>query len=391
MRSSARLFACAAALLVLAGCENDSSFVGGGGYVPDQPRDLEARYEWVMEGWSGSRAVGHPSAVLTWLPPRTWNEEAFRVYGKRAGDSRFFLLATVTSCSAELCAYRDLNVSGGTTYEYYVAAVDETSGNETTSEFRRVVRVPSFSRPATPAVDSAVSLDGAAYVRWAPSPQPASIWKYQVWLTRVDGAASLYQAGESDGEGYLDERAQNGHVYGYRVAAVDTLGHVSDMSAEVQALPRPDVTGELVYAFQDVPAESGFRFQAREQDDPVVAGTATSAHWRLEAGAGGWTIVPLNGTRVLQYPGRTTALSCGPGADAGCRAVTRAPAAGYSTTPVAVQPEYSYVFAVTGSDDRPHYGVIRAELLGSDQQGRRLMVFDWAYQTLPDEARLNRR
>jgi hypothetical protein len=113
--------------------------------------------------------------------------------------------------------------------------------------------------------------------------------------------------------------------------------------------------------------------------------------WRLEEDATGWHIVPLNGTAVLEYPGgRTTALACGPGSDANCRAATRAPAAGYQTTPILVNPEFSYVFRVAGSDGQTHYGVIRVQLLGSDASNRQLMIFDWAYQLVAGDVRLNR-
>ena len=68
-----------------------------------------------------------------------------------------------------------------------------------------------------------------------------------------------------------------------------------------------------------------------------------------------------------------------------------APAAGYSTAPIPVNPEFSYVFRVTGSDGQVHFGVIRATLLGSDQDANDLMVFDWAYQLRANEPRLERR
>lgn len=176
--------------------------------------------------------------------------------------------------------------------------------------------------------------------------------------------------------------------YGYRVAAVDTLGHVGTLSAEMFGVPRPDVTAELVYAFGDNATESGFRFEHDEGVNPIVAGGSASADWRLEADAGGWRIVPLNGASVQEYPGRTTALTCGPGADASCRAATRAPTAGYQTTPISISPEFSYVFRVPEADGI-HYGVVRVTMLGSDQQGRSLAIFDWAYQLRAGDVRLN--
>jgi hypothetical protein len=385
------LFSALAAAALLAACSRDNTFVGGGP-APGAPTDLTAQPRWILEGFTGAgQPSGYAAVDLAWNPPASWSNEVFRVYGRQAGGSGFFLIATVTSCTTSGCVYRDRNVTAGQTYEYYVATANENSNQETATEFRETVHVPSASTPATPLADSAVALDAAAYLRWHDGGAGASLWKYVVYLTRVDGTSYLYGLGETDGPAFLDSRAENGHVYGYRIAAVDTMEHVSALSAEITVAPRPDVSGELVYSFQSNAAQSGFRFQTSEATDPILAGTAPTAQWRLEQDAGGWRIVPLNGTAVLEYPGgRTTALVCGPGSDANCRAATRAPVAGYQTTPIAVNPEFSYVFRVTGSDGQPHYGVIRAQLLGSDGSGRQLMIFDWAYQLLPNDVRLNR-
>jgi hypothetical protein len=35
---------------------------------------------------------------------------------------------------------------------------------------------------------------------------------------------------------------------------------------------------------------------------------------------------------------------------------------------------------VIGNDGEIHYGVIRPDLLGYDQDDKALMIFDWAYQ-----------
>jgi hypothetical protein len=382
-----------AAAALLAGCDRDHTFVDhGGGIAPGAPTDLTVQARWILEGFTAAgQPSGYAAVDLAWLPPGSWSNEVFRVYGRRGSSSSFVLMATVTSCGSTGCVYRDRNVSAGETYEYYVTAVNESSDLETATAFRESVRVPSASTPATPLADSAVALDNAAYLRWRDGGAGGSLWKYVVYLTRIDGTTYLYGLGETDGGAFLDTRATNAHVYGYRVAAVDTAEHVSALSAEVTVAPRPDASGELIYSFQTNPALSGFRFQTSETTDPVLSGSSGSAHWRMEHDGTGWHIVPLNGSAVLEYPGgRTTALVCGPGADASCRAATRAPAAGYQTTPIAVNSEYSYVFRVTGNDGQTHYGVIRVQLLGSDGSGHDLMIFDWAYQALPGDVRLNR-
>jgi hypothetical protein len=376
----------AAGLLLLAACESGGNVVIVDPATPGQPRNLEAAYTWVLETFQNGQPVGHPAVDLTWLPPAQWNRETFRVYGRRAGASGWSLIATVTSCTTAGCVYRDRNVAHGQDYEFYVAAYSETSGRETSTEFREFVRVPAAARPSAPTGMQAVGLDGAAYLRWN-APQGDHVSRYLVYLTRLDGQAHLYGVGRTDGPGFLDERAANGAEYGYRVAVVDTLGHVSDLGPEVSAVPRPDFTAELIYAHADVPGQSGFRFQPDEAMDPILSGTSTGAHWRLESGAGGYRIVPLNGTQVTEY-GHTTALVCGPGADAGCVSARVAPAGGYTASPLAAKPEFSYVFRVPGPDG-PRFGVVRVTMLGQDQHGRDLMIFDWAFQTRVNEPRLN--
>jgi len=387
-----RLFPALAAAALLAACNNDTVIVGGGGRRPDAPTDLTAQARWVLEGFTNAgQPSGYAAVDLAWNPPASWTDEVFRVYGRRTGDSGFFLIATVTSCTSAGCVYRDRNVSAGTTYEYYVATTNESADLETATAFRETVSVPAGGTPATPLADSAVALDNAAYLRWRDGGVGNALWKYAVYLTRIDNTAYLYGTGETDGQGFVDTRAVNGHVYGYRVAAIDTMEHVSALSAEMRVVPRPDAAAELIYSFQSNAVQSGFRFQTSEATDPLLPGSSTSAQWRLEQDASGWHIVPLNGTGVVEYPGgRTTALACGAGSDASCRAATRAPAAGYQTTPIAINPEYSYVFRVTGSDGQTHYGVIRATLLGSDGSGHQLMIFDWAYQLIAGDVRLNK-
>lgn len=391
MRTYFRTVLAAALMAAAAACDSETIIVDPGGDPPGRPRDVAVEFRHHFEGFLSGQPVGHPTVVVSWLPPTSWNGEVFRVYARAVGSSSFTLIATVTSCTSDGCTYVDRDVSSGATYEYYVATVDERTGQESASEFREQITVPGAFTPAAPRPDTAVALDNAAYVRWSDPTNGEAVGHYEVYLTRIDNATYLYPAGRSDGLGYVDLRAENGHVYGYRIAAVDTLGRVSALSPEVTAVPRPDYSGELVFAFADSAAAASFRFQNDEATNPIVAGGSAQAHWRLETGPAGWQIVPLNGTQVTEYPGRTTALVCGPASDASCRAATVAPVAGYQSTPIAVTPEFSYVFRVIGSDGQPHYGVIRATLLGSDQAGKDLMVFDWAYQIRANEPRLDRR
>ncbi|MGB1780144.1 MAG: hypothetical protein ACPHQP_11365, partial [Longimicrobiales bacterium] len=85
---------------------------------------------------------------------------------------------------------------------------------------------------------------------------------------------------------------------------------------------------------------------------------------------------------------QTTALKCGVAADADCVDLASAPMSGYGTQDVQVSTQESYVLRVIGDDQQIHYGVIRIDLLGFDQNNDALMIFDWAYQLQPGNPNL---
>lgn len=377
------------ALVLASGCD-----AAGGLFDPDDdrlaPADVAAEYRWVEEGWDSrerNNPIGHPSVSVTWTLPIDWDGEVFRVYSRSAGSGGYRLSATVTSCAESFCRYSDLNIAPGERYDYYVAAADERSDREYPSPAVRDVLVPEFIAPQIPAQLSARALDDAVWIRWSAT----GAERYRVFLKREGTATVFLEVGETDGTSFLDTRARNGQRYGYQIAAVDTLGHVSAQSALVTATPRPDYHADLIYAMADSAAASGFRFVASGGEDPIVAGTATTAQWRLESAGTALRIVPLGQTRVT--PGQfTTALTCGPGSDADCEAVDSAPdAARFGTAPVTVEAANTYVFQVAASDGSSHYGKVRVQGRTTDSKGRAVAIFDWAYQLLPNEPSLYRR
>lgn len=351
------------AALAMAGCE-DSILVPLEG--PAAPRNLDAYY------YAGV-------VYVSWELAPDWDQESFRVYSKRIKDPDYFLIAEVSSCAAGTCIYEDRNVLAGQTYEYYVAAVDPDSGAETSSEYTVEVAVPQPVPPPVPTGISVVALDGANYLRWSANARSASDFSfYRVYLEEKKGEE--YLLGETDSEGFLDLLAENGKTYRYFVASVDDQGHESAASLVASGTPRPDYHGEWIYDFTDDPAASGFRFQTDEGANPLVSGSSASRHFRLEVDDAGWWLVPGPQAEVYPVGYETTALKCGVAADSGCADVDRAPTSGYVTRDVDLVPQTSYVLRVRGDDGQIHYGVIRVVLLGFDQKGKALMIFDWAYQ-----------
>jgi hypothetical protein len=326
-----------------------------------------------LDGWYYNGAV-----TLAWELDAGWDGESFRVYGKRRSDADFFLIAEVTSCSGGRCTYLDRNIVANVTYEYYVAAFDSRTGTETASEHAVEVFVPAPVPPPVPGGPDAIALDDAIYLTWDDRSREAADFSfYRVYLEGGDGSVILL--GETDSEGFLDLLVENGNTYGYFVTAVDDLGHESDGSALAEATPRPDFHGEFLYAFEDVPAQSGFRFQESELLDPIVSGTSGERHFRLEVDDDGWWLVPGPGVEIHQQAYFTTALRCGPAADAGCTDLRQAPASDYAPWDMTLIPEHSYVLRVPAEGGGWRYGVIRVTHVGWAQDGA-IAIFDWAFQ-----------
>ena len=373
------------AALLLTGCDSIID--------PDdalEPRDVEASYAWVEEGWTNdsSTPVGQPSVVLTWALPTAWNGEVFRVYSRAAGQGGWVLAATVTSCGGSDCRYTDLNVVSGQTYEYFVAAVDEQADDEVSSG-AVLAQVPLYAAPAAPQGVSAVALDGGVWVRWTRA-TTGGVERYRVFLRQEGGSPVFVEVGGSDGSSYLDTRVTNGQRYGYRVSAVDTLGHTGTQSAVALATPRPDFQAEVIYPTADSLAASGFHFVAApETQDPIVSGSSAAAQWRLVRSGAALLIEPLGTTRVTAGE-FTSALTCGPGSDTTCESVDSAPAASaFHSTAVPAEAGNTYVFRVAGANGQTHYGKIRVQGRTTNQAGQAALVFDWSYQLVANDPSLS--
>lgn len=357
----------------LSACEDTTEVPGG----PAAPRALEARYY--------NRAV-----YVTWELAPEWNGESFRVYSKRTSDAEYFLIAQVTNCRASSCAYTDVNVVANTRYQYYVAAVDDRFDVETPSDYAVEVLVPEPTPPPVPTGLEVIALDGALYARWSASSRSAADFSHYRFYqqTTQSGQAVIFFVGETDSEGFLDLRAENGFTYRYFVSAVDTLGHESAGSQVGEGTPRPDYQGEWIHAHEDNPDRSGFRFRASDSETAVLSGFSPQRHFRLEVDAAGWWLAPGPGTAIHSQGFITSALTCGVASDPDCSALTRAPSSGYVTGRVGLDAQTTYALRVIGEDGRTHYAAIRVVLLGLDQNGNALMIFDWAYQLQADNLAL---
>ena len=361
----------------LGACGNDDTIllpVDG----PAPPVAVDVRYY--------NRAV-----TVYWELSSGWNGETFRVFGKRVRDASFLFIADVTSCSGGNCEYTDTNIVSDVSYDYFVSALDSDTGAETDSDLTVRVSVPSFSPPPVPTDLEVVALDDTNYIRWNDGARAASDFSaYRIYLLSDQGATQTL-LGHSDSPGFIDALAENGVTSSYAVSSVDLYGHESETSDSAEGTPRPDFTGELVYSFMDEPDLSGFRFSESDQLDPIVPGASLTRHFRLERDASGWWLVPGPSADVFPEGVFTTELKCGVAADAECQDWTTAPSSGYSSAEIAIEPEFTYMWREVDGDGVACYGALRVTLLGTDQFGAELMIFDWAYQLQGENPQLVRR
>ena len=356
----------AMALITLSACRDDVVVVGG---VPAAPRALAVSY------YAGA-------VTVSWELAPEWDGEAFRIYSRRVTDSNWFFIAEVTSCIGGFCSYQDLNVAQNQTYEYYVAAVG--SGSETATAVLSVY-VPTVTPPPVPDAPYVIAMDGANYVTWGTASRGVSDFSY--YTVYLDDGGSSYLLGETDSEGFLDRLAANGTTYSYFVTAVDSDGHESVGSPLASGTPRPDYHGEWIYAYEDVPTQSGFFFQSDELTPAVVDGSGGAWDFRIESDGAQWFLRTGTGVAVHNNGGFVTkALKCGLGADFDCTDVSVAPTTGYATGLFEMIPQTTYVIRVNDSDG-VHYGAVRVQFLGFDQSDA-IMIFDWAYQLQPGNVNL---
>ena len=351
-------------ILGLVACNDDGPLYYTDDY-PAAPVNLGA--------WYYNQAV-----YITWELGPGWDDDSFRIYGKRVSDSYYFLIAEVTNCSGGLCSYTDVNIVSNITYEYYVAAVSP-GGQETASEWAVEVFVPVPDPPPDPGGLEVVALDNANFIRWSNNARNAADFSfYRVY--QAGGGGDDFILGETDSEGFLDLLAVNGDSYDYFVTSVDDQGHESSGSQLATGTPRPDFHGEWIYAYEDVPTQAGFRFALDGMTYPILDGDSPNRHFRVEVDENGWWLVPGPGTEVYDGLFETTALKCGVGSDPECVALDQAPLSGYTTLDMPLYPQTTYALRVVGDDGLIHYGAVRVTLLGFDQDNAAIMIFDWAYQ-----------
>jgi fibronectin type 3 domain-containing protein len=160
---------------------------------------------------------------LSWSP--VGGATSYNVYRGTTSGAETLYRSGVTATT-----YTDTSVTGGTTYDYEVTAVNAGGESPRSAE---VSATPQVAPPAAPTGLSATASDGRVALAWSAA---AGATSYNVYRSTTSGAEALWQSGVA-ATTYTDTGVTNGTTYHYMVSAVNAGGE-SPRSAEVSARPQ---------------------------------------------------------------------------------------------------------------------------------------------------------
>src|SRR2546423_4393877 len=339
-RSSSYILA--VALLFGIACQNHTTNISGS--LPP-PQNLGYQLD----------ASGDPNTpagiLLVWDDVLSSDLASYRVYSRGSTTGRFLLRGETSS--------NTFHDNGVPHLQYAVTAVDLGGGE---SDLSNVIRVCERLRLAAPDTLGSISLNRAIHLGWADNAaqDPAFKW-YCVYSASYDldadscGTWSL--EGETVSNEFLATLLPNGAPRCFGVSAISTQGYESLWSPLRQDTPRPDARNVLVYAFEQQPTQSGFRFWSdvnlNGQGDPgelglVQDGNRTDIDFRVHLQASDstlWLVPEFAGDSMQLYGTQ-------PVAD--LTAIDLAPAAGYTPHMVEAVARCGYLFHRHENGSRHH-------------------------------------
>lgn len=228
------------------------------------------------------------------------------------------------------------------------------------------VYVVDTTPPAIPAAIRTVSLDNAIQIEWAPN-RESDLAGYRVWVSdQYNGHYSLI--GTTKNTVFTDYDAINGVTYYYGVTAYDLEGNESEMSHDVAYdTPRPEGYNVQLYDYNTFPSTSGYDFSTYSiglynDDFTDVFFEKFGSSYYLNV----WDDTDI------QDMGYTSNLDD----------ISVAPEAGWSPSRY-VEAIVGHTYVIWTWDD--HYAKVRVKNITSTS-----VVFDWAYQTAPQNPELKR-
>jgi len=236
-----------------------------------------------------------------------------------------------------------------------------------------VVSPRDSTAPAAPRGLYSVTGDGEVFLHWQANTE-SDVVGYRVYQSPcASGSSCPYDLiGATTGTSFAVPGLANGVTRYFAVAAYDRSGNESDLSYnDIYDTPRPEGFGRALTNSTDAPATAGYDFSAFA----VVPFDDTHADiYYSTTGGERRMIAPFTDTEI-QDAGFASSLD----------AVDFAPPSGWSPTgAVELIVGHCYVVRITSSPGVVNYGKFRVTSLSGTQ-----VVFDWAYQTDPNNGELS--
>lgn len=187
---------------------------------------------------AGVKATADDGTVtLTWDANDESDLKDYQVFRTTGGK-----ITRVATVAKSIRSFTDRDVQNGTTYLYFVTAVD-SAGNASGPSAVVAANPIDTKAPDAPEGLRAKAGDGAVVLTWQPN-SDGDLASYQIFRTATAGLKGLAVAEpeplatvEAGTETYTDETAKNGTAYSYTLRAVDKAGNVSQPSAAALATP----------------------------------------------------------------------------------------------------------------------------------------------------------
>ena len=222
--------------------------------------------------------------------------------------------------------------------------------------------------PAVPRGVRTITGDEQVVIEWYPNGE-YDLAGYEVWRGR-DGTNfdSLADVSENVTR-YIDTTVRNGETYYYAVSAYDIEGNESELSPEnAWDTPRPEGRNITLDDYNIFPERSGFDFSRPEKGSLSWDNPATDIYFGLDTEVGVTYLYSDNET-FMQDLGYHEHFDT----------VDVVPDMGYTT--LFVELIEGHVYAINTPDN--NYAKIHVRELYDDA-----VVFDWAYQTDPENVQL---
>ncbi len=240
-------------------------------------------------------------AILEWNANSESDIASYNVYRKGGVPGNQFILRA----NVPYNFYTDYSVTYGTSYQYYVTAVD-TCGNESPNSAIRYITPMPPTPPAPPAGLVTVAGTGSVHLNWYHDTRQPDFWYYQICRSTTRGSGyQVVASGPLLNMLYTNTGLVNGVTYYYVIRAVNKAGLVSVNSNEASATAGVTGSGEGFFDSFEVGQWNNMWTQDSQND--WFRSTRYPMHGSYCAEVDGPASDATLTSAIINLPGRTNA------------------------------------------------------------------------------------